>query len=66
MEWSDHPLTWIGAAAMTLAVLGWLGERRRLHRRDPDAVGWVPWTTVSFCTFFVGAILLVMGLKEWI
>ncbi len=66
MELSDHPFTWIGAAAMALALLAWLGDWRRRVRKDPDAVGWVPWTTVSFCTFFAGAVLLVLGVKEWV
>jgi hypothetical protein len=61
--------TWvglIGAVLITVAYAAWLGERRRKRRKEPDAVGWVPWTTVSFVTFFCGAILLSLAVKGWL
>ena len=66
MDFADHPLTTLGAAAALVAALAWWGDHRRLRRQDPDAVGWMPWTTVFFFATFTGAVLLVLGVEEWI
>jgi len=52
-----------GAALLALAFLAWLGERRRKRRISIDAVGWVPWTTVAFLSFFAGLVLLAVALR---
>lgn len=62
----DWPPTLIpGLAALALAVLAWWGERRRKHRRDVDAVGWVPWRDVAFWASLAAVVCLGFALREW-
>jgi cobalamin biosynthesis protein CobD/CbiB len=64
-DFADHPLTWFGAAAALLAALAWLGDWHRQRRKDPDAVGWVPWVGLFFAALFVALVLLALGIREW-
>lgn len=50
-----------GAAAVLVAVIAWLADRRRARRRDADAVGFMPWTTLFFWGAFSGFVLFVMA-----
>lgn len=52
-----------GGVFLIVAFLAALGERRRRRRRAADAVGWVPWTTLAFLTFFCGVVLLAVALQ---
>lgn len=64
---SDATLSGLaGGALLLLSMAAHMGERRRLRRRHIDAVGWVPWSTVSVATLMPGAILLLLALKGWI
>ena len=64
---SDATLLGIaGAALLLIALAAMFGERRRLRRNAIDAVGWMPWTTVSVACFFVGTILLAMAGSGWL
>ena len=47
-----------GLTALALAVWAWMADRRRMRRRDPDAVGFMPWTTVFFWSLLLACILL--------
>lgn len=61
--------TWLGIAGLALVLLSliaWFGERRRRQRQAIDAVGCMPWTTLSVLTVFAGALLLVMAALGWI
>jgi hypothetical protein len=61
--------TLIGLAGGTLllvALAAFLGDRRRMRRRHIDAVGWMPWTTVSVLSFFAGLSLLAMAATGWL
>ncbi len=49
---------WAAAAALLLALVAGLLDRRRRLRADPDRVGWVDWRTVQMAAL-LGAILLV-------
>lgn len=55
-----------GGALLLLAAFAGLAERRRLRRKHIDAVGFMPWTTVSFLAVFPGVILLALAMKGWV
>lgn len=55
-----------GLLAAALAVVAWLGDWRRMHRRDPDAVGFMPWTTVFLCALVVACVLLGLTARVWL
>lgn len=55
-----------GAAFLLIAVLAFLGDRRRMRRNHIDAVGWMPWTTVSVLASFAGLTLLAMAATGWL
>lgn len=55
-----------GALALCVAVLAWVGDRRRMRRSDPDAVGFVPWTAVFFWALFAACVLLGLAGREWL
>ena len=56
----------IGIAAALIAALAWWGDRRRIRRRNLDAVGWMPWTPVFFVALMVAVIGLGLAAKAWV
>lgn len=65
----DESVRWMaiaGAVATALAVIAWWGDRRRSRRRDPDAVGCMPWTGLFFCALMAAVILLGIAGKLWV
>ena len=55
-----------GAALLLVALAAFLGDRRRMRRNHIDAVGWMPWTTVSVLASFAGLTLMAMALTGWL
>ncbi len=55
-----------GLIALTLTITGWLAERRRKERSDPDAVPLLPWRDISFWSSFATLFLLGAALKVWL
>jgi hypothetical protein len=66
MEFQTITLAALGAVAVALAALAWLGDRRRMRRSDPDAVGFMPWTDLFFFALLAAVILLGLAAKAWI
>ncbi|WP_206239439.1 hypothetical protein [Novosphingobium terrae] len=65
MELDFAKCAWVASLSVSLAVLGWLADRRRLRRADPDAVGWVPWRGISFWATMVGVLAAAGAVKFW-
>ena len=64
---SDATLLGLAGAGLLLLSVGTvLGDRRRARRKHVDAVGWVPWATLSVVTAFVGLSLLAMAAMGWL
>ena len=66
MEFETIALASSGALALILAIIAWAGDRRRMRRSDPDAVGFMPWRDVSFWSVLAAVILLGLAAREWI
>lgn len=56
----------LGGALLLVSLAASLGERRRMRRKHIDAVGWMPWTTLSVLTTFAGLSLLAMAATGWL
>lgn len=56
----------VAALALAVAVVAWLGDARRTRRTSPDAVGFMPWTTIFLIAMFVAAVAGVFALKDWL
>ena len=56
---------WAGAL-LVFAAVGIVADRRRIRRKHIDAVGWIPWTTLSFLALFGGVVLLSFAVKGWL
>jgi hypothetical protein len=55
-----------GMAALLLALIAWLGDRRRMRRSVPDAVGFMPWTALFFWALLAACVLFGLAAKEWL
>ncbi|WP_041559030.1 hypothetical protein [Novosphingobium sp. PP1Y] len=47
-----------GAVAAIIAAVAWIGDRRRMKRRNLDRVGFMPWTTIFFWSLLAAVLLL--------
>ncbi len=56
----------VGLALLLIAAGALVADRRRLRRRQIDAVGWVPWTPVFLVTAFAGVTLMALAVKGWL
>lgn len=77
MDWQATIANWLdmdwvrwfllpGIVSVCLVVLAWLGDRRRMNRHNPDAVGWVSWRDVAFWSGFAAILLLGAALQGWL
>ena len=62
--WVRDALPALGLAL--LAVLAWWGDRRRINRSNPDAVGWVPWRDIAFWASVLAIVALVVAVQHWV
>ncbi len=58
-----HGLWSIAAASATIFVAAVLAEHRRAKRRDPDRVGWMPWTLIQLVTILTTVFAVALALK---
>ncbi|HVR91480.1 MAG TPA: hypothetical protein VHG29_10360 [Novosphingobium sp.] len=71
MDWVWFQQDWVsylllpGALAAGLAIFAWFGDRRRMRRSDPDAVGLMPWTNLFFWALFAAVALLGLAARSW-
>lgn len=63
-EWETA--RWVAAVAAVIAAAAWLGDRRRMNRRDPDAVGWMPWTNLFFIALFIACVFGALAFQGWV
>jgi hypothetical protein len=65
MDDSTTLMTILGSLAAGLAVVAWLGDRRRHRRRDIDRVGFMPWTPIFFWALLAALLLLGLSARAW-
>jgi len=64
---SDATLVGLAGGTLLLAALvAFMGERRRMRRKEIDAVGCMPWTTLFVLAFFCGIVLLAVAASGWL
>ena len=51
---------------LAIALAAWIGDRRRMRRSNPDAVGFMPWTSVFFWAVLAALVLLALAGKAWL
>ena len=66
MEELPIELVAAGCAALIVAIAAWLGDRRRMRRSQPDAVGFMPWRDVFFWALLAAIMLLGLAAKAWL
>ncbi|MBW8784570.1 MAG: hypothetical protein JF593_08010 [Novosphingobium sp.] len=56
----------IGGIALAVAAFAWSGDHRRMRRRNPDAVGCMPWTSVFFWALLAACVALGAAVRAWL
>lgn len=56
----------IALGLLSIAALSLVQERRRARRTNPDAVGYLPWTTIFVATSLPGMIALFLAVQGWL
>jgi len=54
------------ASAVLVAVIAWIGDRRRFRRKLLDDVGFMPWTPIFFFALLAAVVLLGITAKAWL
>lgn len=66
MNDSTRVMAIAGGVAAVLAILAWVLERKRLHRRDLDRVGFMPWTAIFFWALMAAVLMLGLSARAWL
>ena len=53
----------LGGTALALAVLARWADQRRMKRSDPDAFGFMPWTTIYFVALLVACVAIGLSAR---
>ena len=53
-------------SAVAIAVIAWIGDRRRFRRKVLDNVGFMPWTPIFFFALLAAVVLLGITAKAWL
>ncbi|MEJ2408447.1 MAG: hypothetical protein P8Y48_03675 [Novosphingobium sp.] len=53
-----------GSMAALVALVAWIGDRRRIRRRNLDRVGFMPWTPIFFWSLLAAVLLLGLGSRS--
>jgi uncharacterized membrane protein len=63
----DRTALWMavaGALAAALALVAWVGDHRRMRRKQLDRVGFMPWTGIFFWALMAAVVLLGVSLPR--
>jgi hypothetical protein len=64
---SDATLFAVAAAGvLAISVLAFWRDRRRRQRREPDAVGLLPWRDIAALSSIAGLVMLAVAVMGWI
>lgn len=66
MDDSLTVMTIIGGVAALVALVAWIGDRRRHNRKDIDRVGFMPWTAIFFWSLLAAVLLLGLSARAWL
>ncbi len=58
-----HPAAAVAIAALGVAIIASLADRRRSRRTDINRIGFMPWQGVFMCAMFVSFGALIYALK---
>ena len=66
MNESVRLMAFAGGIAAAIATCAWIGDYRRVKRRDLDRVGFMPWTTIFFWSLLAAVLLLGISARAWL
>lgn len=55
-----------GGGLLLISAIAVWGDRRRARRKDPDAVGIMPWRDIAALSSFAGLALLAFAGMGWL
>lgn len=61
--WEFHLWAAIAAAAVIVALISVLADRRRHQRKSIDDVGFMPWTGISVAAMMIGLVSIALAIK---
>ena len=59
-------LTVAGGVSALIAAIAWAGDSRRMRLKNPDDVGFMPWTMVFFGALIAALVLLGLAARSWL
>ena len=56
----------VGGLLLLVALIAFLGDKRRAGRKHPDHVGIMPWRDIGALSTFAGLVLLAFAAMGWL